>query len=86
LFHVFEEIEIEIIYIIQRILILRDSKKKEVWFYSYRSALKKIVVLGLTFSRKEIGLSFGESIKFRYLNLLMKFYEARIIVASRRKV
>jgi hypothetical protein len=86
LFHVFEEIEIEIIYIIQRILILRDSKKKDVWFYSYRSALKKIVVLGLTFSRKEIGLSFGESIKFRYLNLLMKFYEARIIVASRRKV
>jgi hypothetical protein len=46
----------------------------------------KIGVLGLTISRKEIGFSFGESIKFRYLNLLMKFYEARIIVASRRKV
>ena len=86
MFHVFEEIEIEIIYIIQRILILRDSKKKNVWFYVYRSALKKIVVLGLTFSRKEIGFSFGESIKFRYLNLLMKFYEARIIVALSRKV
>ncbi len=27
----------------------------------------------LTFSRKEIGFSFGESIKFRYLNLLMNF-------------
>ena len=86
MFHVFEEIEIEIIYIIQRILILRDSKKKNVWFYVYRLALKKIVVLGLTFSRKEIGFSFGESIKFRYLNLLMKFYEARIIVAGIRKV
>ena len=60
--------------------------KKDVWFYSYRSALKKIVVLGLTFLRKEIGFSFGESIKFRYLNLLMKFYEARIIVALSRKV
>jgi hypothetical protein len=86
LFHVLEEIEIEIIYIIQRILILRDSKKKNVWFYVYRSALKKIVVLGLTFSRKEIGFSFGESIKFKYLNLLMKFYEERIIVAGSRKV
>ena len=86
MFHVFEEIEIEIIYIIQRILILRDSKRKAVWFYAYRSALKKIVVLGLTFSRKEIGFSFGESIKFKYLKLLMKFYEARIIVAGIRKV
>ena len=86
MFYVFEEIEIEIIYIIQRILILKDSKKKDVWFYEYRSALKKIVVLGLTLSRKEIGFSFGESIKFRYLNLLMKFYEARIIVALSRKV
>jgi hypothetical protein len=46
----------------------------------------KIGVLGLTISRKEIGFSFGESIKFRYLNLLMKFYEARIIVASISKV
>jgi hypothetical protein len=45
----------------------------------------KIGILGLTFSRKEIGFSFGESIKFRYLNLLMKFYEAKFIVASRRK-
>jgi len=86
LFHVFEEIEIKIIYIIQRILILRNSNKTNVWFYAYRSALKKIVVLGLTFSRKEIGFSFGESIKLRYLNLLMKFYEARIIVALSRKV
>jgi hypothetical protein len=86
LFHVFEEIEIEIIYIIQRILILRDSKKKDVWFYAYRSALKKIVVHGLTFLRKEIGFSFGELIKFRYHNLLMKFYEARIIVELSRNV
>ena len=86
MFRVFKEIEIKIIYIIQRILILRDSNKKNVWFYAYRSALKKIVVLGLTFLRKEIGFSFGESIKFRYLNLLMKFYEARIIVANIRKV
>jgi hypothetical protein len=46
----------------------------------------KIGVLGLTISRKEIGFSYGESIKFRYLNLLMKFYEARIIVAGIRKV
>jgi hypothetical protein len=30
-------------------------------------------VLGLTLSRKEIEFSFGESIKFRYLNLLMNF-------------
>jgi hypothetical protein len=81
-----KKLRIEIIYIIQRILILRDSKKKDVWFYAYRSALKKIVVLGLMFSRKEIGFSFGESIKFRYLNLLMKFYEARIIVELSRKV
>jgi hypothetical protein len=86
LFHVFEEIEIKINSIIQRILILRDSKKKDVWFYAYRSLLKKIVVLGLTFERKEIEFSFGESIKLRYLNLLMKFYEARIIVALSRKV
>ena len=86
MFHVLEEIEIKKNYIIQRILILKDSKKKDVWFYEYRSALKKIVVLGLTLSRKEIGFSFGESIKFRYLNLLMKFYEARIIVALSRKV
>jgi hypothetical protein len=74
LFHVFEEIEIKKNYIIQRILILKDSKKKAVWFYAYRSALMKIGVLGLTISRKEIGFSFGESIKFRYLKLLMKFY------------
>jgi hypothetical protein len=74
LFHVFKEIEIKINSIIQRILILRDSKKKDFWFYAYRSALKKIFVHGLTFSRKEIGFSFGESNKLRYLNLLMNFY------------
>jgi hypothetical protein len=88
LFHVFEEIEIEIeiVYIIQRILILRNSNKKNVWFYEYRSALKKFGVLSLTFSRKEIGFSFGELIKLRYLKLLMKFYEARIIVELSRNV
>jgi hypothetical protein len=86
LFHVFEEFEIKINSIIQRILILKDSNKTNVWFYACRSALKKIGVLSLTFSRKEIGFSFGESIKFRYLNLLMKFYEARIIVAGSSKV
>ena len=46
----------------------------------------KIGVLGLTISRKEIGFSFGESIKFKYLKLLMKFYEAKIIVAGIKKI